>query len=261
MPLGSVPAEPSHSTGPRKVPWRKIKRVAHPGAYQESPRDGRKRETRAPARGYTLEKRTFGSAEAIVSLTREIHELVDCCLAGDSAAMVQLVDRYRGRVFGLCYRMLGQREDAEDMAQETFVRALRNLHQWDSQRDFEPWLLAIAGNRCRTQLAKRMRRPETVPLVDAEPERPDGLAAARQLAEEVELSLSTLREEYRQAFLLFHEQELSYAEIGEVMDCPLGTVKTWVYRARQELIDRLCRRGAITEGRRSMRTGEPHVAK
>ena len=57
--------------------------------------------------------------------------------------MLALVERYEGRVFGLCYRMLGQREDAEDMTQETFTRALRFLHKWDSERAFEPWLLAI----------------------------------------------------------------------------------------------------------------------
>jgi RNA polymerase sigma-70 factor (ECF subfamily) len=59
------------------------------------------------------------------------------------------------------------------------------------------------------------------------------------LAEEVELALSGLRDDYRQAFLLFHEQELSYAEIGELLDCPLGTVKTWVHRARLELLSQL----------------------
>ena len=64
--------------------------------------------------------------------------------------MIDLVNRFRGQVFGLCYRMLGQRQDAEDAAQETFVRVLKNLHRWDPARPFEPWLLTIAGNRCRT---------------------------------------------------------------------------------------------------------------
>ncbi len=67
--------------------------------------------------------------------------------------MVDLVELYRDRVFRFCYRMLGQRQDAEDAAQETFVRMLRSLAAWDGRRDFEPWLLGIAGNRCRTLLA------------------------------------------------------------------------------------------------------------
>lgn len=160
--------------------------------------------------------------------------------------MAALVDRYRGQVYGLCYRMLGQREDAEDMAQETFVRALRNLASWDAEREFEPWLLAIAGNRCRTALSTRMRRPASQPLLDdcVRDESPD-LQAAKNLAEEVELALADVRSEYREAFVLFHEHELSYAEIGAILDCPLGTVKTWVHRARKELIERLQRRGVV----------------
>ena len=82
--------------------------------------------------------------------SHDLATLVSHCLAGDQGAMIALVDRFKGQVFGLCYRMLGQRQDAEDAAQETFVRVLKNLHRWDQARDFEPWLLAIAGNRCRT---------------------------------------------------------------------------------------------------------------
>jgi RNA polymerase sigma-70 factor (ECF subfamily) len=155
--------------------------------------------------------------------------------------MLRLVDRFRGQVFGLCFRMLGHRQDAEDVAQETFVRVLRSLHRWDSQRDFEPWLLAIAGNRCRTAMAARVRRPVSQPLHEHLSDDSEQLQAARNLAEEVQLLLEGLRCEYRQAFVLFHEHQLSYAEIAEALDCPLGTVKTWVHRARQELIRALRR--------------------
>jgi RNA polymerase sigma-70 factor (ECF subfamily) len=180
-------------------------------------------------------------------------QLVGQCLAGDQRSMLALVERFQGQVFGLCYRMLGQRQDAEDAAQETFVRVLKNLHRWDPERDFQPWLLTIAGNRCRTALAARKRRP-TAELaeelvVDDEPD-PD---AGRQLAEELQLALAEVRPEYRQAFVLFHEQELSYAEIAEAMQVPLGTIKTWVHRGRRELIDRLKQRGAIDEGRHELR--------
>ncbi|KKL55005.1 hypothetical protein LCGC14_2259720, partial [marine sediment metagenome] len=76
---------------------------------------------------------------------------------------------------------------------------------------------------------------------------------ANDLAEEVELALGTLRAEYRQAFLLFHQHELSYAEISATLDCPLGTVKTWVHRARRELIARLAQRGVVQELRHEVR--------
>jgi RNA polymerase sigma-70 factor (ECF subfamily) len=179
--------------------------------------------------------------------------LVDRCLAGEHSAVIELVDEFQRPVFGLCYRMLRHHQDAEDMAQETFVRALRSLSQWDRTRRFLPWLLAIAGNRCRTLLSRKKKRPATATLVE-EPSDPAGDdEPARRLAEEMKLALVTVREEYRQAFVLFHEQEMSYAEIGAALACPVGTVKTWVHRARRELIDRLRERGMLAEERHALR--------
>lgn len=181
-------------------------------------------------------------------------ELVQRCLAGDQAAMVELVDRYRNRVFGLCFRMLGQRQDAEDAAQETFVRVLRSLARWDQARDFEPWLLAIAGNRCRSLLATRRRRPAMAALEDdAVASASQDIQAARHLAEEVQLALHQLRPEYRQAFLLFHEHECSYEEIAVALARPLGTIKTWIRRARRELIVLLQKREVVQERRHELR--------
>ena len=180
-------------------------------------------------------------------LVDDLRALVRRCLTGDQGAMLALVDRFRGQVFGLCYRMLGQRQDAEDVAQETFVRVLKNLHRWDATRDFEPWLLAIAGNRCRTALSTRKRRPAAEILPEQLPDGLPDIQAARNLAEEVNLALAQIRADYRQAFVLFHEQELSYGEIAEAMNVPLGTIKTWVHRARRELIDQLNRRGVVAE--------------
>ena len=97
-------------------------------------------------------------------MAEDLNILVNRCLDGNQSAMQEFVDRFRGQVFGLCYRMLGQREDAEDATQETMVRVCKNLQRWDQNRAFEPWLLTIAGNRCRTRLAKRMRRPKNITL-------------------------------------------------------------------------------------------------
>ena len=128
-------------------------------------------------------------------LSAPLAELVNLCLQEDQSAMLELVDRYKHRVFALCFRMLGQRQDAEDAAQETFVRLLKNLSRWDQARDFEPWLFTIAANRCRTVLAARKRRPTpqslVVPIADPAP----SLAPARQLGEEVDLALQRLRRE------------------------------------------------------------------
>lgn len=180
-------------------------------------------------------------------MSEPVVELVDACLAGDERAAAGIVQRFRGRVFGLCLRMVGHRQDAEDMAQETFARALKSLRRWDRKRPFEPWLLAIAANRCRTLLARRSRRPVATDLVDQVAEHRSDLSAARQLAEEVQQALAELRAEYREAFCLFHEQHLSYEEIAQTCDRPLGTVKTWIHRARREIADYLLERGLVEE--------------
>lgn len=185
-------------------------------------------------------------------LSDDFRDLVRRCLSGEEAAMAALVEAYQPQVFGLCYRMLGQRQDAEDATQETFVRALRSLRRWNAARDFAPWLFAIAGNRCRTMMAARMKRPRGAPLPDEQADgRPDPHAVGA-LAEEVALVLAGLRPEYRQAFTLFHEQELSYIEIAAAMDCPVGTAKTWVHRARRELTAALRGRGIVGESTDAM---------
>jgi len=84
---------------------------------------------------------------------------VRSCLDGNTEAMRAFVARFQSSIFGLCFRMLGHRQDAEDVVQEVFVRAFRSLHQWDPERTLKPWLLTIAANRCRTFLSKRARRP------------------------------------------------------------------------------------------------------
>jgi RNA polymerase sigma-70 factor (ECF subfamily) len=174
-------------------------------------------------------------------------------MAGDQAAMVDLVERYRAQVFGLCYRMLNHRQDAEDTVQETFVRVLKSLRNWQQDRPFEPWLLAIAGNRCRTLLSARGRRPTMSPLVEhLADERPSD-QAVDELTEEVWMVLRELREEYRQSFLLFHEQQLSYVEISAAMNCPIGTAKTWVHRARRDLVKGLRSRRVIEESTHAVR--------
>ena len=179
-------------------------------------------------------------------LANDERQLVERCLAGEQAAVAELVERFRSPVFGLAYRMLGHRHDAEDVSQESFVRAIRSLRNWDRTREFLPWLLAIAGNRCRTLLAVRRRRPRGLAIVDQLPDnRPD--PNKQHLAEEVRLGLTALRPEYRQVFLLFHDQQLSYQEIAESLAKPVGTIKTWVHRARRDLVNHLRSRGVVEE--------------
>ncbi len=174
-------------------------------------------------------------------------DLVDALRGGDPDAPRILVERFQAEVLGLCARMLGNRHDAEDAAQESLVRAIRGCHGFDRTRPLRPWILGIAANRCRTELARRSRRPRVSEEVD---ERVESKAAAVEhddLAAELELALDRLRPEYRLVFILYHEQELTYEAIGEAIDRPVGTVKTWLHRARGELASRLSRRGFSVE--------------
>jgi RNA polymerase sigma-70 factor (ECF subfamily) len=175
----------------------------------------------------------------------DIKGVVDGCLAGRQTSIVTLVRRYHGLVFSLCLRLLGQRQDAEDATQETFSRVLRSLAQWDSTRRFEPWLLTIAGNRCRTKMAKRQRQVQHV-MEDchavASPDSPSGI-----IVEEVWAGLQQLRDEYRTVFVKFHMEHRSFEEISVELKMPYATVKTWCHRARKELADILARRGNLVQ--------------
>lgn len=182
------------------------------------------------------------------AILEDIRHLVDRALAGDQSAMMQIVDRYKQRVFGLCYRMLQQREDAEDVSQEAFVRVLKNLARWDQQREFEPWLFTIVANRCRTQLARRKTSVAThsLPFAPAD-ETWTNETSAEQLREELQLAMLELPSNHSRAFFLFHHQHLGYAQISKEMGIPEGTAKTWVHRARRELANRLASRNVVEQ--------------
>ena len=118
------------------------------------------------------------------------------------------------------------------------------LSGFDASRPLRPWLLGIAANRCRTALSRREKLPSlTESPEDCADHRPPPPVDADELAFELERALERLRPEYRAVFTLFHEQNLAYDEIARVLDRPVGTVKTWLHRARAELAEHLSRRG------------------
>ena len=179
-------------------------------------------------------------------------ELVSGCLAGDAQALAAFVERFQSAVFGLCFRMLSHREDAEDVSQEVFLRAFRGLAKWDPSRPLIPWLLTIAANRCRTWLSNRGKRPLPVEFAEHIPDRVVGNPPL-DLAEELQRALDNLREDYRLCFVLYHLNELSLAEIADVTGSPAGTIKTWLRRARRELADHLERRSVVRQVNHELR--------
>ena len=182
--------------------------------------------------------------EAFVST--EDANLVRGCLRGDGPAIRSLVDRYQAEVFGLCCRLLRHRQDAEDVTQEVFLRVFRSLRGWDASRPLRPWIMGIAVNRCRTWMGRRARRPEPVDYLHDAAAAPPADDSA-ELVREIQAALAGLRWEYRTVFVLFHEQGQPYEEIALALGRPVGTVKTWLHRARLEVLERLRQRGMVPE--------------
>ncbi len=165
-------------------------------------------------------------------------DLARRCLSGDVAATRELVERFQHEIYGLCARLLRHHQDSEDVAQEVFLRIFRSLGKWDPTRPLRPWVLTIAVNRCRTWMAKRPKRPELIDYIAELPNR-ETPAGDGELTAVIANAVEGLRDEYREVFVLFHESGRSYEEIAEVVGRPVGTVKTWLHRARAIISERL----------------------
>lgn len=158
-------------------------------------------------------------------------------LAGDSQAYAILVARYRAPCARFAARMLGSREDAEEVLQDAFVRAYRSLARCEDPERFGSWLFRILANRCRTAGTRRGRREQTFvrdefALLEASEEHPAERAAWR---EEIQRALMRLEPEQREAFLLKHVEELGYEEMAEITGVGVSALKMRVKRACERL--------------------------
>jgi RNA polymerase sigma-70 factor (ECF subfamily) len=178
-------------------------------------------------------------------------EVVLAARRGSDAAYRELVRRYERPLFSLIYRMVRDRELAEDLTQETFIKALNALASYRPEFKFSSWIFKIANNAAIDQL--RRREVNTLSL-DGSPtaETPDAVEAtalqvsskgespldeleAREMGSAIEIAIAKLRPEYRSCIMLRHVEGLAYEEIAASLDLPLGTVKTYIHRARNEL--------------------------
>lgn len=178
-------------------------------------------------------------------------EVVELAKAGRESAYRELVRRYERPVFSLVYRMVRNREQAEDLSQETFVKVLNAIESYKPEYKFSSWVFKIANNAAIDHL--RRRELDTLSL-DGSPhaETPEMIEAtalqigspgesaldevlARELGGSIEDGIRQLRPEYRTCILLRHVEGRSYEEIAEILNLPLGTVKTYIHRARNEL--------------------------
>jgi RNA polymerase sigma-70 factor, ECF subfamily len=178
-------------------------------------------------------------------------EVVNLAKKGSEAAYRELLTRYERPVFSLVFRMVRDRETAEDLSQETFIKVLNNLDRYSPEFKFSSWLFKIANNLTIDHL--RRRRVDTISIegapdaVTAESAKATSIAVAsgsespleelesRELGTAIERAIGKLRPEYRACIMLRHVEDKSYEEIAEIVKLPLGTVKTYIHRARHEL--------------------------
>ena len=178
-------------------------------------------------------------------------EVVAQARKGSEAAYRELLTRYERPVFSLVFRMVRDRETAEDLAQETFIKVLNNLDRYSPEFKFSSWLFKIANNLTIDHL--RRRRVDTISIegapdaVTAESARATSIAVvspgespleeleSKELGSAIERAIGKLRPEYRACIMLRHVDDKSYEEIAEIVKLPLGTVKTYIHRARHEL--------------------------
>lgn len=175
--------------------------------------------------------------------------LVARTLRGDQQAFVQLVEKYQTPVYNLAYRMLGNPQDAEDAAQETFLRAYMQLTTYRPARPFATWLLSIAAHYCIDQ-HRRSRATLSFDdlLVTTDPAGheplPEEMLLDREQQMEIQAALGSLPPRYRLLLILRYWHDLSYAEMGEILHLAEGTVKVGVFRAREALGQRLLRQSS-----------------
>ncbi|MED3688213.1 RNA polymerase sigma factor SigW [Peribacillus butanolivorans] len=176
-----------------------------------------------------------------------IKERINQVLKGDHNAFGEIVELYKDKVFQICFRMLGNRQEAEDLAQEAFVRAFVNIRSFNIQMKFSTWLYRIATNLCIDRLRKK--KPDY--YLEAEVSGTEGLNMYSQIAsdmakpedeveslelqETIQVEIMKLPEKYRSVIVLKYIEELSLKEISEILDLPVGTVKTRIHRGREAL--------------------------
>jgi len=178
-------------------------------------------------------------------------ELATQAARGREPAFRELLVRYERPVFSLIYRMVRDRTLAEDLSQEAFIRAFNAIDSYKTSYKFSNWILKIANNHTIDHLRKRKldtvsidgsphaRTAEEITqsrvVIESRDESPHEYVEHRELGSQIEKAIGDLREEYRTVIVLRHVEGYAYDEIAEIMDLPLGTVKTYLHRARAEL--------------------------
>lgn len=167
-------------------------------------------------------------------------------LAGDTSAFAELMEAYQKSVYNLAYRMLGERTEAEDAAQEAFLRAYRHLNRYDQKRSFKTWLLSITSNYCIDRLRRRRLTWLSIdeplpphPALSSDAPNPEASAIEGEREAVIQQLLGELSPDYRLAVVLRYWYDYSYVEIAEVTGSTESAVKSRLFRARRALAEKI----------------------
>ncbi len=165
--------------------------------------------------------------------------LIERCRTGDDTAFGELVDRYKDLVYGVVYRMVSDRTQVDDLAQEVFLKVHRGLPYFRGDAKLSTWIFRIVHNVCSEA---RSRRPADLPLESGtddaprrEPGRPDAAFADIELRDRLEKAIAQLPENYRLLIAAHYMKGVQYEALAEALNMPLGTVKTHLHRAKRRL--------------------------
>ncbi len=189
-----------------------------------------------------VHRRVVEATPAQSEINREEEAIVTRVLGGDSEAFAELIDRYKVAVYNLCARMLHDPTEAEDAAQEVFVRAYTQLHSYQPGRRFSTWILSIASHYCIDLLRRRKPQVDLDTIAfwkQSDQPEPEERAMTGETRDEVRSLLNKLPDKYRGVTVLRYWQDFSYEEIAEATGLSVATVKTRLFRARELLAKEL----------------------
>ena len=199
------------------------------------------------------DKPTDNNKNAIVQSTRELDQLlVERAQQGDKKAFGMLVEKYHRKLGRLLSRMIRDQAEVEDVVQESFIKAYRALHNFRGDSAFYTWLYRIGINTAKNYLVSQGRRPQVMQEVEIEDvenfddgfemrtmDTPETALMTKQIAQTVNDTVASLPEELRTAITLRELEGLSYEEIATLMQCPIGTVRSRIFRARETIAAKL----------------------
>jgi RNA polymerase sigma-70 factor (ECF subfamily) len=181
----------------------------------------------------------------------KINKLINRALNGDQRAYDALLKRYQHGIYNMIYQMVKNKEETEDLVQETFIKAFHSLDSYNDQYAFSTWLYKIAFNNCIDSIRKKklrtlsidkpisLREGEVHHQLPAQIPGPEGKFLFIERKKMIQQAIASLPERYRRVIILRHQEDRSYEEISEILNIPLGTVKARIFRAREMLKKKL----------------------